>query len=74
MGEGHEDWRSPSFQAMGRARDMRKQLESKSWLVRWLSFSTKSEIRRIFTVYTEQGISNKVEIGGTGLEPKTTTA
>jgi hypothetical protein len=54
----------PILNALGSGRDMCKQLESKSWLVRWLSFSTKSEIRRIFTVYTEQGISNKVEIGG----------
>ena len=54
----------PILDALGRGRDMRKQLESKSWLVRLLSFSTKSEICRIFKVYTEQGISNKVEIGG----------
>lgn len=47
---------------LGRARDMLNRLKGKFWLWRLLSFSTKREIARIFPVYTESAIRNRLEI------------
>lgn len=47
---------------LGRARDMQNRLKGKFWLWRLLSFSTKGEIVRIFSVYMESAIRNHLEI------------
>jgi hypothetical protein len=56
--------KKPILDALGRGRNMRKQLESRSWLIQLLSLSSKNEIRRIFRVYTPQAIGNKCQIAG----------
>jgi len=48
--------------ALGHARDMLNRLKARFWLWRFLSFSTKREIARVFLIYTESAIRNNMEI------------
>jgi hypothetical protein len=47
---------------LGHARDILNSLKGKFWLWRFFCFSMKKEIRRIFPVYTEAAIRNRLEI------------
>jgi hypothetical protein len=47
---------------LGHARDILNKLKGKFWLWRFFYFSMKKQIRRIFPVYTESAVRNRLEI------------
>lgn len=47
---------------LGHARDILNRLKGKFWLWRFFCFSMKKQIRRIFPVYTESAVRNRLEI------------
>jgi len=47
---------------LGHARDILNRLKGKFWLWRFFCFAMKKQVRRIFPIYTESAVRNRLEI------------